>query len=132
MSNVIEFDTLTTDGTLDGATIPASGGLASDVISLDGWAGASVLVQAESATPTSGTAGVTIVRDLDGTNYEAPGDGETGGTLRFGGGTKAQLRLKIEAEDHPLFKVHVANGTDGPLTVTVRTRRFRGADAPTA
>lgn len=114
----------TTDATLDGATIAASGSSQSAGISNNGKSATEVSV--ELTYSASGTLGATVElqRDVDGTNYEASADAPWAFSMPFAAGATMHRAITVPGTISA-FRVNVINeDTAQSLTgVTVRTRQ---------
>ncbi len=87
-------------------------------------------VSIEAAYGGTATEGIKvyILRDVDGTNYEAVADGPYGFEMPRTASTTHRRTLTVPAAISN-FKVHVTNNSGASVTVTVRTRQSIGTTA---
>lgn len=90
-------------------------------ISLDSTSGVEVSVAVAYGDATEGVK-VFVLRDVDGTNYEAVTDKPWGFELPYAGSATRRRTFTVSADRVSSFKVLVTNDTGDDVTATVRTR----------
>lgn len=118
------WDTAWSTTSINGSTVTNSNSATtSAAVSNDNKAATEVSVEiAYGATATQGVV-VELLRDVDGTNFEASTDSPWGFTMPFSTSTTYRRTFTVYGENVSAFKVKATNGSGASVTATVRYRQ---------
>lgn len=111
----------TADGTISGSNIADAGDATSDEISNDGDLATEVSIEiAYGATANEGVK-VYVLRDVDGTNFEAEADSPWGFEMPYSTSTTHRKTFTVPGSISA-FVILLTNDSGAQVTATVRTR----------
>lgn len=118
------WDTSWTNSSINSTSISNSAVNTTGAIDNDNKSGTEVSVSIAYGGTASEGVKVYVLRDYDGTNYEAVVDGPWGFMMPYTSSTTHNRTFTVLGNSVSKFKVHLTNGSGASVTASVKTRQF--------